>query len=111
MAQFTDTVELNEADRLLPSHSVVRMMRHSLPPGCKISSEVKARMLEVASELIGFITNNSVEEYMLKSKRKTLLHTDLMNSLNDLDLNMYLPALNAYLKQKDKQKLAPKKTE
>lgn len=93
-------LELNEADRLLPMNNITRIIRHSLPPGCKISSEVKEKMLEATSEFIGFLTNHSVEAYMLEAKRKTLLKDDLINSLNDLDLNIFIPPLNAYLKNK-----------
>ena len=91
-------LEFKESDRLLPQNNITRIIRHSLPPGVKISSEVKDRMLEATSELIGFLTNNAVEEYMLPSKRKTLSDQDLIKSLIQLDLNIFVPPLNAYLK-------------
>ena len=98
-------VYIHESDKLLSFNCILRIIRSSLPRGCKISHEVKERILEVSSELIGFITNHSIEEYMIKSKRKTLLPNDIINSLNDLDLNIFIPPLNAYLniKQKEKQ--------
>ena len=117
MAEFKENslaaIEFKEADRLLPMNNVTRIMRQSLPDGVKISSEVKDRMLEATSELIGFLTNNAVEEYMLPSKRKTLSQDDLIKSLIQLDLNIFVPALNAYLKNKNsfptnKQKMSMK---
>eukprot|EP01083_Nonionella_stella_P185620 677274_1 len=102
--------DLTEADRLLPSANVIRIMRHSLPSGCKVSSEAKEVVLEATTELIGFITNHSIEEHMLKAKRKTLLHDDIIQSLNDLDLNIYSPPLNAYLLQRNNRKRPLKKS-
>ena len=110
MAGFTDSTTMNESDRLLPSHNVLRIIRQSLPNGCKISSEVKEVMLEATSEFIGFITNHSVEQYMVHSKRKTLLKNDVISSLNDLDLNIFVPVINAYLLQPNQQKLSTNKT-
>ena len=110
MAGFTDSATMNESDRLLPSHNVLRIIRQSLPNGCKISSEVKEVMLEATSEFIGFITNHSVEQYMVHSKRKTLLKNDVISSLNDLDLNIFVPVINAYLLQPNQQKLSTNKT-
>ena len=89
----------NERDRLLPLHCMFRMIRSALPEGSKISHEVKLTMLEATSEFIGFLTNHSVEEHMLKAKRKTLLKEDLINSLPELDLDVFGPPLKAYLDQ------------
>eukprot|EP01084_Bolivina_argentea_P152982 266744_1 len=107
MAGF-EHISLNEADRLLPEATVLRMIRKSLPNGCKISSEVKERMLEITSELVGFVTNHAVEKYMVTSKRKTLLKEDMLNAVDDLDLSIFVPPLKEYETQKNKQKMSSK---
>ena len=100
--------ELTEADRFLPTNNVLRLMRLSLPPGCKISSEVKERMIEITTELIGFVTNHAIEEHMMKAKRKTLTRDDFLQSLHELDLHVFVPPLNTYLNRKPTQ-TAPRK--
>ena len=47
---------------------------------------------------------------MVHSKRKTLLKNDVISSLNDLDLNIFVPVINAYLLQPNQQKLSTNKT-
>lgn len=87
---------IQEADRLLPINNVVKLMRDHLPDGCKISSDVKDRMNECVTELIGFVCNQASEEHMFPKKAKILQPQEILTSLDELDLGLYTKALELY---------------
>ena len=102
-------VSIKESDRLLPLNVVFRLMKEVLPDGCKISKETKENMNESVSEFIGFIVNQSSEEYMLKENRKTILPKDILNSLKDVDFDIFYDPVSLYYKELINQHDKPKK--
>ena len=94
----TNKKSIEESDRLLPINNVLKIMRDNLPYGCKISSDVKERMNECVTELVGFVCNQASEEHMLPRRMKTLQTEPIITSLEELDLEIFVKPLRLYLK-------------
>ena len=68
-------------------------------------------MLEAVTEFISFLTNHSVEEHMANDNRKTFVDSDLIKSLNDLDFQIFVPPLQAYLSQRQEKPIRATKSQ
>ena len=89
-----DQQPLREQDRLLPVANVGRLMAAQLPQDAKISLEAKLLMQEMVSEFICFITSEA-NDSAIAENRKTISQADHLHALENLDLDCYVPVLEA----------------
>lgn len=100
--------EFREQDRWLPIANVARLMKHTLPPGAKVSKDAKECMQECVSEFISFVTSEASDRCVLE-KRKTVNGEDVLYSLHALGFENYAEVLKIHL-AKYRQQQAQQRT-
>lgn len=99
------TKKVNENDRLLPVANIGRIIKNNLPSEVKLSKESKEIFQECISEFISFLTSEA-SDTCNADKRKTLNGDDILQAMNNLGFDKYVPTLKVYLdKYRDSQKI------
>ena len=85
---------LREQDRLLPMANVARLMAQAIPADAKVAREAKTLMQEMVTEFICFITGEA-NDFSIGSSHKAICPEDCFNAMEALDLDIFLPAMRA----------------
>ena len=87
-----------EQDRFMPIANISRIMKRVLPERAKLSKEAKECIQECVTEFFLFITSEAAEKCNIE-KRKTITGEDLLNSMECLGFETYLPVLKLFMKR------------
>jgi len=85
---------LRGPDRLLPFANVSRLMAMELPKDAKVAREAKILMQEMVSEFICFMCSEA-NDISLSDMRKSISQQDILASFGQLDLDAFMPAMEA----------------
>uniref|UniRef100_A0AC34RLM4 Transcription factor CBF/NF-Y/archaeal histone domain-containing protein n=1 Tax=Panagrolaimus sp. JU765 TaxID=591449 RepID=A0AC34RLM4_9BILA len=94
----TSTTVILEQERFMPIANISRIMKRILPERAKLSKEAKECIQECVTEFFLFITSEAAEKCN-NEKRKTITGEDLLNSMETLGFDEYLPTLKTFLKK------------
>jgi len=85
-------------DLNLPTSVIAKLMKEKLPPGVSTTREVKCAIARAASVFILYLTSDANTKAR-QHKRKTILPSDIMESLSSIGFDDYLPSLKEAYKE------------
>lgn len=82
----------------LPNENIRRIIKESFPKeiNCKLSKDAKELFQEILTEFICFVSSEAADSAN-KNNRKTILGSDILDSLNELGFEHYNEILKEYL--------------
>jgi len=83
-------------DLNLPLSVVTRIIKNALPVGVNVSKEARVAMARAASVFVLYATATA-NNYALKSKRRTLAATDVIEAMKDMEFDTFIEPLKAAL--------------
>ncbi|EDW02917.1 DNA polymerase epsilon subunit 3 [Drosophila grimshawi] len=94
-------------DLNLPNAVIARLIKDALPDGSNVSKEARVAIAKAASVFVIFITSSSTA-LAHKQNHRTITAKDILQTLNELDFESFVPSLTqdleAYRKMvKDKK--------
>ena len=83
-------------DLNLPNSVIARIIKEALPEGVIISKESRAAISKAASVFVLYCTS-CANNFALQQKRKTLKDTDVLQALEEMEFEQFVPQLKEYL--------------
>lgn len=83
-------------DLNLPNSVITRIIKEALPDGVIISKESRAAISKAASVFVLYCTS-CANNFALQQKRKTLKDTDVLQALEEMEFEDFVPQLKEYL--------------
>ncbi|ALC38975.1 Chrac-14 [Drosophila busckii] len=80
-------------DLNLPNAVIARLIKEALPEGSNVSKEARAAIAKAASVFAIFVTSSSTA-LAHKQNHKTITAKDILQTLNDLDFESFVPLLS-----------------
>lgn len=82
----------------LPNASVARIMKAALPSNIQVAKEVKSSFCKAAGLFILYLTTTANDTCKL-NKRTTVTAADVMEALNELEFDEFIPPLQSFLER------------
>ncbi|XP_064539038.1 DNA polymerase epsilon subunit 3 [Drosophila montana] len=79
-------------DLNLPNAVIARLIKEALPEGSNVSKEARAAIAKAASVFAIFITSSSTA-LAHKQNHRTITAKDILQTLNELDFESFVPSL------------------
>lgn len=79
-------------DLNLPNAVIARLIKEALPEGCSVSKEARAAIAKAASVFAIFVTSSSTA-LAHKQNHRTIAAKDILQTLNELDFESFVPPL------------------
>ncbi|TDG45818.1 hypothetical protein AWZ03_007773 [Drosophila navojoa] len=79
-------------DLNLPNAVIARLIKEALPDGSNVSKEARAAIAKAASVFAIFITSSSTA-LAHKQNHRTITAKDILQTLNELDFESFVPSL------------------
>lgn len=79
-------------DLNLPNAVIARLIKEALPEGCSVSKEARAAIAKAASVFAIFVTSSSTA-LAHKQNHRTIAAKDILQTLNELDFENFVPPL------------------
>jgi len=83
-------------DLNLPNSVIARIIKEALPDGVIISKESRAAISKAASVFVLYCTS-CANNFALQQKRKTLKDTDVLQALEEMEFEKFIPQLKEHL--------------
>lgn len=83
-------------DLNLPNAAIVKIVKDSLPPGINIAKDARQAIGKAASIFILYCTS-CANNHALKGKRKTLTGQDVLDALEEMEFEHFIPQLEKCL--------------
>lgn len=83
-------------DLNLPNSVIARIIKEALPDGVIISKESRAAISKAASVFVLYCTS-CANNFALQQKRKTLKDTDVLQALEEMEFEQFVPQLQEFL--------------
>ena len=83
-------------DLNLPNAVIARIIKEALPDGVIISKESRAAISKAASVFVLYCTS-CANNFALQQKRKTLKDTDVLQALEEMEFEQFVPQLKEFL--------------
>ena len=83
-------------DLNLPNSVIARIVKDALPDGVIISKESRAAISKAASVFVLYCTS-CANNFAMQQKRKTLKDTDVLQALEDMEFEEFIPQLKECL--------------
>ncbi|KAL7739093.1 hypothetical protein ACLKA6_011422 [Drosophila palustris] len=79
-------------DLNLPNAVIARLIKEAIPDGSNVSKEARAAIAKAASVFAIFVTSSSTA-LAHKHNHKTITAKDILQTLNELDFESFVPSL------------------
>ncbi|XP_034473110.1 DNA polymerase epsilon subunit 3 [Drosophila innubila] len=79
-------------DLNLPNAVIARLIKEAIPDGSNVSKEARAAIAKAASVFAIFVTSSSTA-LAHKQNHKTITAKDILQTLNELDFESFVPSL------------------
>ena len=83
-------------DLNLPNSVIARIIKEALPDGVIISKESRSAISKAASVFVLYCTS-CANNFALQQKRKTLKDVDVLQALEEMEFEEFVPQLKEYL--------------